>query len=81
MESKYDDDEEVKSGDYGDSKGADEDSEDEEAAVEREFKALLNTPLKGEVQVSKDPMAQRYEAYTTLALEEERSDEHSEHIY
>ncbi|GMH81918.1 hypothetical protein TrST_g5836 [Triparma strigata] len=60
MESKYDDDEEeVKSGDYGDSKGGDEDSEDEEAAVEREFKALLNTPLKGELAVSKDPMAQR----------------------
>ena len=54
MESKYDDDEEeVKSGDYGDSKGGDEDSEDEAAAVEREFKALLNTPLKGELAVSK----------------------------
>ena len=27
--------------------------------MEREFKALLNTPLKGEVAVSTDPMAQR----------------------
>jgi len=55
MESKYDDEDESKF----DDKGSGGDSEEEDAEVEREFKALLNTPLKGEIAVSTDPMAQR----------------------
>ena len=61
MESKYSDEE--KSGseydEFKDNHSSGGDSEEEEAAVEREFKQLMSAPLQGEIAVSENPQAKK----------------------
>jgi retinal rod rhodopsin-sensitive cGMP 3',5'-cyclic phosphodiesterase subunit delta len=58
MESKYSEDDDAPQSKSSKATSGDSDSEDEDAAVEREFKALMNKQKEGTIMVANDAVAQ-----------------------